>query len=43
MAVLTITELKFVIENYNNEKMIPIVKIDKYISELRANKREVII
>ena len=39
MSVLTITELKFVIENYNNKNKLTLVKIDKYINELRANKR----
>lgn len=43
ISVLTITELKFVIENCNNKKVFPFAKIDKYINELRANKREVII
>lgn len=39
MSVLTITELKFVIENYNNKNKLTLVGIDKYINELRANKR----
>ena len=44
LSVLTITELKFIIENCNNNvKIFPFSKIDKYINELRTNKREVII
>ena len=39
LSVLTITELKFIIENCNNKKVFPFSKIDKYINELRANKR----
>lgn len=42
-SVLTITELKFIIENYNNEKGLTLVKIDKYINELRTNKTKTII
>lgn len=43
LSVLTITELKFIIENCNNKKVFPFAKIDKYINELRTNKREIII
>lgn len=40
LSVLTITELKFIIENCNNDvKILPFSKIDKYINELRTNKR----
>ena len=43
ISVLTITELKFVIENCNNKKVFPFAKIDKYINELRTNKTKIII
>lgn len=39
LSVLTITELKFIIENCNNKKVFPFSKVNKYINELRANKR----
>lgn len=39
LSVLTITELKFIIENCNNKKVFPFAKIDKYINELRTSKR----
>lgn len=39
LSVLTITELKFIIENCNNKKVFPFSKIDKYINELRTSKR----
>lgn len=39
LSVLTITELKFIIENSNNKKVFPFTKIDKYINELRTSKR----
>ena len=40
LSVLTITELKFIIENCNsNVKIFPFSKIDKYINELRTSKR----
>ena len=39
LYVLTITELKFIIENCNNKKVFPFAKIDKYINELRTSKR----
>ena len=39
LSVLTITELKFIIENCNNKRVYPYAKIDKYINELRTSKR----
>lgn len=40
LSVLTITELKFIIENCNsNVKIFPFSKVDKYINELRTSKR----
>lgn len=39
LSVLTISELKFIIENCNNVKIFPFSKIDKYINELRTSKR----
>lgn len=43
ISVLTITELKFIIENCNNKKIFPFSKIDKYINELRTNKTKTVI
>lgn len=43
LSVLTITELKFIIENCSNKKIFPFSKIDKYINELRTNKTKTVI